>query len=58
VISRAYVSLGRVDGTAHVKEPPVCPLATVLTVWRLPEGPFFKLMVTGPVALVQVKSID
>jgi hypothetical protein len=48
----------RVDGTAHVKEVPVCPLATVLTVFRAVEGPFFKVMVTGPEASDHVSSID
>jgi hypothetical protein len=32
-------------------------LATVLTVWRSLESPFFKVMVTGPEASVQVNSI-
>lgn len=45
----------RVDGTFQVNDPEVCPLATVLTVLRLVEAPFFRVMVTGPDASVQVR---
>jgi len=46
-----------VDGTFQVNEPPVTPLAIVLTVLRSVEEPFFRVMVTGPSASDQVKSI-
>jgi len=57
VISRAYVSAVRVAGTLQVNDPVVCPLATVLTVLRSVEAPFFKVMVTGPEAPLQVRVI-
>jgi len=49
------VSAARVAGTFQVYDPEVCPLATVLTVLRSVEAPFFKRMVTGPDASVQVR---
>lgn len=49
------MSSGRVAGTFQVYDPVVCPVAMVLTVWRLLAAPFFKVMVTGPVASVQVR---
>lgn len=39
----------------QAKEEPVRPLATVMTVCRLPDLPFFRVIVTGPWALDQVR---
>jgi len=47
------VSAGREDGTLHENGEVVAPLVMVLTVWRLLAPPFFKVRVTGPVALLQ-----
>lgn len=47
------MSEARVDGTLHVYEEPERPLAMTLTVFKLLEGPFFRLRVTGPEASIQ-----
>lgn len=54
-ISKAYCSVDRdVDGI-QAKVVPVSPLAMVATVFRLVASPFFRRMVTGPDASLQVR---
>lgn len=54
-IEKAYVSAGRLAGTVYVKEVPVSPVPTVLTVTRAVDGPFLRRISTGPVAPDQVR---
>lgn len=44
-----------VDGTFQMYELPVKPLEMTLTVFKAVEGPFLSVIVTGPVAPVQVR---
>lgn len=48
------MSAARVEGTFHIYEVPVKPLAMVLTVTKLFAGPFLRVRVTAPAALDQV----
>jgi len=46
--------VARVLGGVQVKEPPVASSTRTSTVFRLPLGPVFRVMVTGPEAPDQV----